>query len=452
MASEVLPVSQAPMLASHQQSQSPIDAGERILKPVQKNQSSLDSLKMLEPGRKKLSSVETQRVVAVLDETIKKLELVSLFQHAIENMERYSIVFGSELTGALREHQRLQVNMQRQLSHLNKEVMEDKEQHGSLWGKTDMSDTARINLTVQGVQSSVRNIMRLFLANPTASKALRSEGHIRDQTFQTLIQSLSELRGFLFEMLLTSPLEQKERIHFLQKITLRDHKNREALSALEEELNAAILDRDTEIAKKNEVIRQLKISLHQLEKISESQVRRTVQESEKQQKSDRRASEGKCLKFQQDLQQLRSQLNGAIAENREVELSLRKKKYKVETEIENWIQKYDGDMREKQTELEELEAVYEEEKAQLEELKEKLAVLEVEYVQIMEERHQAQLKKEAAEKELAIKNRAATIIQSLWKGYQVRKTMKSKKKKKKKKGKGASGKGKGKGKGKKGKK
>ncbi|CAI9598575.1 unnamed protein product [Staurois parvus] len=447
MASEVLSLSQVPMRASTQQSQSPFDTGDRLLKPLQKNQLSLDSMKMLEPGRKKLSSVETQRVVAVLDETIKNLEHVSLFQHAIENLERYSIVFGSELMGALREHHRLQVNMQRQLSHLSKESTEEKGMQGLLWGKTNMVDRAHMNfLTLrQGVQSSVRNILRWFLANPTASKALRSEGQIRDQAFQKLIQSLSELRGFLFEMLLTSPLEQKERIHFLQEITVRDHKNREALSALEEELNAAIFDRDTEIAKQNEVIRQLKISLHQLEKISESQVRRTVQEAEKQQKSDHRASEGKCTKLQQDLQQLRSQLNGAIAENREVELSLRKKKYKVETEIENWIQKYDADMGEKQTELEEIESVYEEEKVQLAELKENLSVFEVEYVQIMEERHQAQLKKEAEEKDLANRNHAATIIQAHWKGYQVRKAMKSKKKKKKKgKGKGASGKGKGK--------
>ncbi|XP_068127593.1 dynein regulatory complex protein 10 [Hyperolius riggenbachi] len=440
MASEVLPVSQVPLLVSPQQ----YEIGGKVLRSVQKLQPTAEGMKMLEPGRKKLSSVETQRVVAVLDDTIKRLEIVSLFQHAIENLDRYSIVFGSELSGALREHQRLRDNMQRQLNHFSQEAAEEEDEAESVWEKS------RVDMAVlhQGVQSSVRNILRLFLANPTASKTLRAEGQARNQDFQKLIQVLSELRGFLFEMLLTSPLEKDERMHYLQELTLRDHKNREALSALEEELNAAILDRDNEIAKKNEIIRQLKISLHQLEKASETQVRRTMQEAENQQKSDRRASEGKCAKFQQDLQQLRTQLNGAIAENREIELSLRKKKYKVETEIENWIQKYDADMGDKQTELEELEAVYEEEKAQLAELKEKLAVLEVEYVQIMEERRLAQLRKEAEEEELARKNHAATIIQAHWKGYQVRKTMKSKKKKKKGKGKGkgkgASSKGKGK--------
>ncbi|XP_077152662.1 dynein regulatory complex protein 10 [Ranitomeya variabilis] len=431
MASDVLSMPQTSALSSPQPLQSPSGGGLRLLKlsPI-KTLPSIDSIKMLEPGRKKLTSIETQRVAAVLDETIRKLELVSLFQHAIENLDRYSVVFGSELTGALREHKRLQDNMQRRLQRVESEEDESIVQ----WSKPNTAEGAdqHFGALHQGVQSSVRNTLRVFVTNPTACQALRSEGNVRDQASQTLIHFLSELRSFLFEKLLTSPLEQNERKHYLQEITLRDHKNRNIVTALEEELNAAILDRDTEISKKNEIIRQLKINLHQLEKFSENQVKRTMQEAEKQQKSDCRASEGKIAKLQQELQQLRSQLHGAIVENREVEMSLRKKKYKVETEIENWIQTYDGDMGEKQAELEEVEGMYEEEKAQLAELKEKLAVLEVEYVQIMEERRQAQLRKEEEERELANMNRAAVVIQAHWKGYQVRRSMKPKKKKKKK--------------------
>ncbi|XP_075069883.1 dynein regulatory complex protein 10 [Mixophyes fleayi] len=446
MASEVLPVTRSPMLSSPQPSQSPVGTVARLLKPNQnKMQHNINSLKMLEPGRKKLSSVETQRVVAVLDETIKKLQLVSLFGHANENLDRYSIVFGTELMGALREHQRLQDSMQRQLKLLNKEADEGEEEVGSQWTKKNMAETVDGTFAAfrEGVKSSVRNTLRLFLTNPTSCEALRSENHARDQASQKLIKILSELRGFLYEMLLTSPLEHNEKMCYLQEISIRDRKNREHLETLEEHLNAAILDRDTEIAKKNEIIRQLKIGLHQLEKFSESQVKRIMQEAESQQKADQRALEGKSAKLQQELQQLRSQLNGNISENREIELSLRKKKYKVETEIENWIQKYDADMGEKQAELEELEAVYEEEKGQLAELKEKLEVAEVEYVQIVEQRRLAQLRKEAADQEQANKIRAATIIQAHWRGFQVRRKMKSKKKKKKK-GKKASGKGKGK--------
>ncbi|MGH0183818.1 UNVERIFIED_CONTAM: hypothetical protein FKN15_012675 [Acipenser sinensis] len=125
--------------------------------------------------------------------------------------------------------------------------------------------------------------------------------------------------------------------------------------------------------------------------------------------------------------------------NKSLQLSALGRKYKVETEIENWIQKYDADMGEKQVELEQLHAVYTEEQGELKELEEHFAVLDQEYSQIMEERHLAREKKEQEERELVLMIRAATRIQALWKGYKVRKMMKSKKGKK---GKGKKGKGK----------
>ncbi len=48
--------------------------------------------------------------------------------------------------------------------------------------------------------------------------------------------------------------------------------------------------------------------------------------------------------------------------------------FKRETELENWIQKYDAEMGEKQTDLETLEVEFTEETGQLKELEEKLGV------------------------------------------------------------------------------
>jgi len=43
--------------------------------------------------------------------------------------------------------------------------------------------------------------------------------------------------------------------------------------------------------------------------------------------------------------------------HREDELILRKRKYKIESEVENWIHKYDAEMEEKQTELDEITVI-----------------------------------------------------------------------------------------------
>ena len=53
------------------------------------------------------------------------------------------------------------------------------------------------------------------------------------------------------------------------------------------------------------------------------------------------------------------------------------RKWKVESEIENWIQKYDEEMMDKQEEYEEIDKVYQEEKKQLAELESRFKKLEV---------------------------------------------------------------------------
>ncbi|XP_019362165.1 PREDICTED: IQ domain-containing protein D [Gavialis gangeticus] len=313
-------------------------------------------------------TMETRRVIAVLDETIARAEHISLLPHVVANLRDLAHALGPALTRALAEHDLL----------------------------------CRAG----------------------------DEVYARDLTDELFVQGLTEFRGFLLERLLTGPREEEARARLAADVALRDQRNAEAVAALRADLAAALQSRDEEICKKNAVIRDLKTHLHHLAKFSENHILRSRQEAEKQQKGELRTSQAKCARFQQDMQQLRAQLNALVTENRESELALRKKKYKVEMEIENWIQKYDADMGEKQMEYEEVDAIYTEEKAQLAQLKERYAVLEQEYSQIKEERRIAQEKKERAERELAIMIRAATRIQAFWKGYLVRSLLKSKKKKK----------------------
>ncbi|KAJ7309613.1 hypothetical protein JRQ81_007667 [Phrynocephalus forsythii] len=385
-------------------------------------------LKILDPGRSKLTTVETKRIISVLDETIFKVELVSTFSHVIDNLEEFSPTLGPELTGALQEHQRLSNVMEATLAHLEEEGMLQKGTcKGVVYGAEDPA--GHLALLTQGLRGSVRNIVRLFYANPVACQAVREIAHARHPANSHFIKCLSDLRGFLFERLLTTPLEEKEKRRFLNEISQRDKKNTEMIAALEEELAAAIQNRDDEISRKNATIKDLKARLHNLAKCSESQIQRLRTDTEKQQKAELRGSQAKCSKLQQELNLLRAQLNALITEDRESELALRKKKYKVEIEIENWVQKYDMEMLEKQEEIEEIEAAYMVEKEHLEELREKFALLDQEYSQIKEERRVKQEQKEKAEKELAILVRAATLIQALWKGYLVRSLLRSKRKK-----------------------
>ncbi|KAH0625440.1 hypothetical protein JD844_014957, partial [Phrynosoma platyrhinos] len=304
-------------------------------------------LKCLDPGRTQLATVEAKKIISVLDETLLRVELISTFSYLIQNLEQFSSLLGPELTGALKEHLRLSNILEAVLSRLEKcGLLQKGTARGDIFGADDPA--GHLPLLIQGLRGSVRNILRLFDANPSACQAVRDITHGKHTSASHFIKILLQFRAFLFEKLLTTPLEESEKCQFMQEMDYQDKHNRELIVTLEEELSAAIQNRDEELSKKDVIIKELKTQLHNLAKCSESQIQRTRTEADEQQKEALHSSQAKCSKFQQELNQLRAQLSAVIAEDQEVERTLRKKKFKVEMEIENWVQKYDVDMLERQ--------------------------------------------------------------------------------------------------------
>ena len=113
-------------------------------------------------------------------------------------------------------------------------------------------------------------------------------------------------------------------------------------------MRSATEEKEAEVKAKNDIIRRLQADIHHIEKFSEENIKRIKMESEKQQQSDTKNSDGRSQKLEQERSQLRIQLDNLISEHRESESNLRSRKYKLETEVENWLQKYDSDMGDRQ--------------------------------------------------------------------------------------------------------
>lgn len=413
----------------------------------------LDPLRALEPARKKLSTIESQRIMAVLVETIRRTELVSIMPYILENLDRFSVLLGSELLKLLQEHkviiesfEELKSEATRLLEREQSNVSEKSYQSGfdrnssssksrgpsaSSSHKESQVDSAMRNLTLvaKQMQYSCKNILRAFSSDPSAMNAVLKDHKERNENAEMLIENMNELKEILLGMLLTTPVEELERGQYLKEVTERERYNAKVIDNLEVDLAAATQDKDADIKKKNDVIRRLQSDLHQIEKFSEEHMRRTKTEAEKQQAADTKNSDGKLSKLQQEYNQLHTQLQNLRQQHREKEGEQRMKKYRQETEVENWIQKYDTDMGIRQDKFEEIDAVYTEEKKQLNELEERFKTLETEYNQIMEERRISRERREAAERELQASMKAATTIQAFWRSFKVRKALKSKKKK-----------------------
>merc|ERR1712154_560671 len=172
-----------------------------------------------------------------------------------------------------------------------------------------------------------------------------------------IVQSLNDLRDILMHKLLTTPTEECEKMNYVEEISKRERHNAAIIERQETELKAALDDKEEEIRKKKDVIKRLQTDLHQIEKFSDENIRRTRAEAEKQEIAYSKNSDQKTQKLQTEINQLQTQLNNLVTEHREKESDLRAKKYKVENEVDNWIQKYDQDMGERQDEYEEIDLV-----------------------------------------------------------------------------------------------
>ena len=262
-----------------------------------------DPLKVLDPARKKLTSVEAQRVLAVLDETIRRVEVVSLLPHITENIERFSVILGTDLVQAMVEHGQLQSLYQKAAAKLGLEQC--RARSASPAGSTEYSSrpssrssaapaadeddfnshklenqqesrtssvasSAAKSMKSRGtpasfgtrspppsaesfqalefqLRDSLRNVLRLFSSNPAARSALQSEGYQRSYETRKMIGELMTLRAILFERLLTTPSEEKERRQYLKEVVNRERKSSALAGKLQEELKKAVDDKDTEV-------------------------------------------------------------------------------------------------------------------------------------------------------------------------------------------------------------
>merc|ERR1712096_599102 len=97
--------------------------------------------------------------------------------------------------------------------------------------------------------------------------------------------------------------------------------------------------KDEELHEKNEKIRRLKNDLHQIEQFTMESMKNTKRESEKRKEADLKDSNGKVEGLKHDLQLASNVYEKMLQQHRDSEKKLRQKKYKIETEVENWITK-----------------------------------------------------------------------------------------------------------------
>lgn len=377
----------------------------------------LEPMKVLEPSNKKLSLPESQRIMYILEEFLRQLEILDYMDLITTNDEKSALLLRSELSDEERKNNMEQVFISMCQNH--KKLAEAHKNNSNDLPTLKNKDTLEML-----IKSSCKDIMRIiakksnWFENFKKDTAKMKVDNVQINHLRSLFAEIKEITN---ERLLITPNEQKEKLEYLKELLIREKANNDLIKKLREEQNLGLADKDKDIQVRNDQIRKLDNDLKNVEKFSTDLVKRTKTDAEQQEGSETKASDGRKAKLQQELNQLRQQFQTLVLEHREQEQQLRKEKWKHETNVEGLLNKYDDDMTRKQNEYDEVFALYEEEKKQLYELEEKFKPLEEEYKKIMEERRMVEALRLIQEEALNKKVKAAVVIQSYWRGFKLRK-------------------------------
>ncbi|XP_040051152.2 dynein regulatory complex protein 10 [Gasterosteus aculeatus] len=373
-----------------------------------------DSQNLHDVSQKELLSHEAQCISSILENRIRLVEIATNLP-AVLALNSVSGIVDKQLSRAIKEHQIL-INRLEALDNV-------KQSDGELDANVGKAHT----LLMKEIKNSVRDLLRAAQAHPDAICGLGAEQRMKlGENQYMLIKGLEKFHSNVVEKLRTS-LDEELR-HILQKqASSSPDPEMEGLVQEEEELARHTKEIDAKITQKNDEIKHLQHSL----KVNSGEELDVSLLAKKQFQSHDNLSKIKQNSIQQEIDQLNSQLNNSVLENRKVEKELQEKNDTMEKGIEYLIQLFDDEIEEKQAKLELNQMENEREEAQLKKLEKTFSALEVEYDQIQEKRRLAEEKRKEEIRELELKTKAAILIQACWRGYITRKSLKNKGKSKK---------------------
>lgn len=224
-----------------------------------------DPLRILVPAQKKLSTIESQRVLSVVDETARHLEAALVIPSLADSLERLSVSLGSELVKLLQEYKNIATELERVTEILNSLGRSPTPRHSTVSGHVSHSVCSSIASGSSGhrrvqspsgcvedqfynlqlcIRHNAKSVLRAVSANPSLLQAVH---HKKAMTHTQLMEDLRGLRSVSNEMLLTTRMEEIKRKEHLQLVTRQRLSAEESIRRLEVELATAQKQKDEEV-------------------------------------------------------------------------------------------------------------------------------------------------------------------------------------------------------------
>ena len=238
-----------------------------------------DPLRILEPAQKKLSTVESQRILAVVDDTIKKLESALVLPFLSDSLSRFTVAMGTDLVALMEEYQREVCEYNRLHQQLNSQGITPKVErthsHAVHSGRRPSAIAAALKVHLSTptrpvrlqpleptpeanmeeefyeVRHRLKRVIKCIVGtlarNPSAATMVKNAAHEKSKMGEHMVEAVTDLQAVVQEKLLTTKLEEDRRGEYLQKVVARQNSAEEEIVKLEKQLAEAMQCKNEEV-------------------------------------------------------------------------------------------------------------------------------------------------------------------------------------------------------------
>jgi len=390
----------------------------------------------------KLTIVEAMRVMAILDDTIDSVErFFSVNPIVYAEPEKVEDWVDNQMLGLLEKHADMGNTFMDKLDSIEEDAIQND-------SDPDANKQQDLEIHAAAMRRTIRDLARAYKHNTSVlsrlsalelgvedEQVINDELNIKSDASSNVekfprvdkfIMAIKALRDITHRNLCTSIEEERAQEAYFKELETREEKMVGEVKMVNKDVQSLKMERQKVMSAKNETIDKLQKELEELRKPLDR--KGDDSEDEDEEDSEEEEDDGdkeetfadREARLLDDLRKKRDEYSALVEANREDEEHERKAANRRETEVEEWVKKYDDEMTAKDSEFHSETELYTQEKKQLAYYDEYF-----ERCRIEEEKQKAEEKRLAAirAREEEKKRRldwAAAKMQALWKGLKCR--------------------------------
>ena len=346
---------------------------------------------------------------------IERLGLVGVIKtDAHLQAQALSQAVGQEIHKVLGEQRELEVKFE--------ELISQRAGLKSMANKSKLKENQEeVHSVAIDLRQKTRNLSRNLKENPNVADNMNKVASVRQEVVALMGGCIQELRAERYPRSLRERVaeDQSREVHIRETIE-REREASAAVRDLRQQLMQERESHEEEIKSQGQILAELKELVKELSAATVIETAYTAKEVQAKNACVKRTEGEELARLGSEAEALRQRITMEQRVHAVSAEFLKKKQASMQEEVLNWMQKYETDTTSKDKELETVKLNHQRDLVKLKELEEKyreeLAAKETREMEAVQAK-EAEIR---AERDGEILSRAATTLQSLWKGFKAR--------------------------------